>query len=241
MPSVSERTYGQRYTKAVGLVEYLKLVPAYAPDNPDIAVVAFDTFLGTVQTANETVSTKLSEIMNDRESRLLLYKGPEGLIKLCGKVRDYVASIDPKGRNAADYKKISKTIMRMRGQRLKKKPDPPVTPPTEGSTEPKTISTSEQSYGSVLEMGVSVVEVVKAKAGYAPSNAALTVASLGTFMDSLYAKNRTVLSKAEAYDNAVNVRVNLYADLKQRVSKIKSALASQYGKQSNEYKESLKY
>jgi len=240
MPSVSERTYGQRYTKAVGLVEYLKLIPTYTADNADIAIPAFDTFVGSIQDANENVSTKLSELMNERESRLLLYKGPEGLVKLCGKVRDYVASIDPKGRNSADFKKISKTIMRMRGQRLKKKPDPPA-PPVEGSTEPKKVSVSEQSYGSVLEMGVSVVEVVKAKAGYAPSNASLTVASLGAFMDSIYAKNRSVLSKAEVYDNAVDVRLNLYADLKQRVSKIKSSLASQYGKQSNEYKDSVKY
>ena len=240
MPSVSEKSFGQRYTKAVGLVEYLKLLPAYTPDNADIQATAFDTFLGSVQTANETVSAKLSELMNERESRLLLYKGPEGLIKLCGKVRDYVASIDPKGRKSADYNKISKTIMRMRGQRLKKKPDPP-TPPPENAGEKKKVSVSELSYGSVLEMGVSVVEVVKAKAGYAPSNTALTVASLNTFMDNLYAKNRLVLSKAEVYCNAVDVRVNLYADLKLRVSKAKSALASQYGKQSNEYTEALKY
>lgn len=237
MPSVSEKSFGQRYTKAVGLVEYLKLVPAYAPDNADIEIAAFDTFLGTVQTANETVAAKQSELMNDRESRLLLYKGPEGLIKLCAKVRDYVASIDPKGRKSADYNKISKIIMRMRGQRLSKKPDPPAA----GATGPKVLSTSEQSYGSVLEMGVSVVEVVKAKAGYAPSNAALTTASLTTFMDSVYAKNRSVLSKVEAYDNAVESRANLYTDLNRRVSQIKATLASQYGKQSNEYKDSLKY
>ena len=50
-----------------------------------------------------------------------------------------------------------------------------------------------------------------------------------------------MLSKAEVYDNAVDVRVNLYADLKQRISKIKFTLASQFGKQSNEYKDSLRY
>jgi hypothetical protein len=235
--SVSEKSFGQRYTKAVGLAEYLKLIPTYAPDNAEIAVVAFDTFLGTVQTANETVSTKLSELMNERESRLILYKGPEGLIKLCARVRDYIASIDPKGRKSADYNKISKTMMRMRGQRLSKKPDPPA----DGGTAPKTLSTSEQSYGSVLEMGVSIVEVVKAKAGYAPSNAALTVAGLNTFMDSLYAKNRSVASKQETYDNAVEDRMNLYTDLQKRITQIKSALAGQFGRRSNEYTDSLKY
>ena len=237
MPSVSEKSFGQRYTKAVGLVEYLKLIPTYAPDNADIAVAAFDTFLGTVQTANENVSAKLSDLMNERESRLVAYKGPDGLYKLCAKVRDYVASIDPKGKKSADYNKIGKTIMRMRGQRLSKKP----APSADGSAPPKTVSTSEQSYGSVLEMGVSIVEVVKAKAGYAPSNAALTVASLNTFMDNLYAKNRSVASKQETYDNTVEERSGLYNDLQLRVSQIKFALASQYGKQSNEYKDSLKY
>jgi len=60
-------------------------------------------------------------------------------------------------------------------------------------------------------------------------------------MDSVYAKNRSVLSKQEDYDNAVEARANLYTDLKRRVTQIKAALASQYGKQSNEYKDSLKY
>ena len=237
MPSTSERSFGQRYTKAVGLVEYLKVVPGYAPDNAAIGVAAFDTFLGTVQTANGNVSAKLSELMNERESRLISYKGPDGLLKLCAKVRDYVASIDPKGRKSADYNKIAKTIMRMRGQRLSKKPDSPVA----GAAAPKTTSTSEQSYGSVLDMGVSVVEIVKAKAGYAPSNPALTVVSLTTFMDSIYANNRSVAGKQETYDNAVEERADLYTDLQQRISQIKSALSSQYGKQSNEYKDSVKY
>ena len=73
MPSVSEKSFGQRYTKAVGLAEYLKLFPTYAPDNAEIEVAAVDTFLGTVQTANESVSTKLAELMNEREGRLILY------------------------------------------------------------------------------------------------------------------------------------------------------------------------
>ena len=130
--------------------------------------------------------------------------------------------------------------MRMGGQRLKKKPDQP-TPPVEGNPAAKKVSVSEQSYGSVLEMGVSIVEVVKAKAGYAPSNAALTVASLNTFMDSLYAKNRSVASKQETYDNAVEDRMNLYTDLQKRVTQIKSALAGQFGRRSNEYTDALKY
>ena len=90
-------------------------------------------------------------------------------------------------------------------------------------------------------MGVSVVEIVKAKAGYAPSNAALTIASLTSFMDNIYVKNRSVNSKQEIYDNAIEARSILYADLNLLVSKIKLALAGQYGRTSNEYKDSLKF
>ena len=57
----------------------------------------------------------------------------------------------------------------------------------------------------------------------------------------LYSKNRCVASKQETYDNAVEDRMNLYTDLQKRVTQIKSALAGQFGRRSNEYTDALKY
>ena len=54
-------------------------------------------------------------------------------------------------------------------------------------------------------------------------------------------KNSLVAEKMEEYDNAVEARLSLYDELDDRVRKILLALAAQYGKTSDEYKDSLKF
>lgn len=237
MPSTSERSFGQRYTKAAGLLEYLKLIPVYAPDNPEIETANFETFLASVLAANQAVGNAHADLMNERTARIEAYKGEDGLIVRCMKARDYVASIDDKGKQSVDYKKIGKIITLMRGKKLSKNPDPPA----EGETTPKTISTSEQSYGSVLAYGYNILEILKVKPGYAPTNPDLTIANLTTFLDGINALNKSVHNKQAVLDNAIEERAKLYVDLQGRIQKIKMALASQFGKQSNEYKDSLQY
>lgn len=237
MPSTSERTFGQRYTKARDLVEYLKLVPTYAPGNPDLAVAAFDTFVGTINNANNAVASQISALQTSRDARLVMFKGPEGLIKRCAQIRDYIASIETKGKKSVEYKKVQKVIMRMRGIRLsKKKVSTEV-----GAAEPKTLSTSEVSFGSMLNAGKEVLQTIIGLASYNPSNTNITTANFTTFVTQLDNKNSEIAEKLGTWDNAIETRSDLYAELKDRVSKIKSALAGQYGRQSNEYKDSLKY
>ena len=237
MPSTSERTFGQRYTKARDLVEYLKLVPTYAPSNPDLAVAAFDTFVGTVDTANNAVASQTSALQTARDARLVLFKGPEGLIKRCAQIRDYISSIETKGKKSVEYKKVQKVVMRMRGIRLSKKK---VTAAA-GAEEPKTLSTSEVSFGSMLNAGKEVLQVINGLAAYAPSNTNITSVNFSAFVTQLDNKNSEIASKLSDWDNAIETRADLYDTLKDRVSKIKAALAGQYGRQSNEYKDSLKY
>lgn len=237
MPSTSERTFGQRYTKARDLVEYLKAVPAYAPGNPDLAVAAFDTFVTSVDTANNEVASQTSALQTARDARLDLFKGPYGLIKRAAQIRDYIASVDVKGKNSVEYKKIQKVVMRMRGIRLSKKK----VSTTAGATEPKTLSTSEVSFGSMLNAGKEVLQVIKGFTGYAPSSTHITLANFTTFVANLDTKNSEIAEKLTDWDNAIETRADLYATLKERISKIKSALAGQYGRQSNEYKDSLRY
>jgi len=47
--------------------------------------------------------------------------------------------------------------------------------------------------------------------------------------------------KLEEYDNAEEARFSLYDELEDRVRKVRLALAAQYGKISNEYKDSLNF
>lgn len=233
----SEKSFGQRYTKGRELVEYLNTLPAYSPGNTELEPAELTTLLDSIETANSDVASRLSVLQNERDARLIMFKNNQtGLIAKAGQIRDYIASIDPKGKKALDFKKIQKMVQRMRGMRLSKKPVP-----SGGGEGPKTISTSERSYGSMLAVGREALEVIKTIAGYAPSNTALTVVNFTTFLDDIDAKNSLVAQRQEEWDNSIEARGALYDELADRVKKVKLALAAQYGRTSNEYKDSLSY
>ena len=237
MPSTSERTFGQRYTKARDLIEYLKLLPAYAPGNIDLEVLSLESFVDSIDAANNAVASQSSALQTARDARLVMFKGPEGLVKRCAQIRDYIASVETKGKKSVEYKKVQKVIMRMRGIRLSKKK----VATEAGVSEPKTLSTSEVSFGSMLNAGKEVLQTIKGLAAYNPSNTNITNANFTTFVTQLDNKNSEIAEKLGTWDNAVETRSDLYVELKDRVSKVKSALAGQYGRQSNEYKDSVKY
>ena len=235
MVSTSERTFGQRYTKGRDLVEYLKLVTTYAPTETAIQPANLTTLLNSIDAANSEVGAAKSTLQTERDERIIMFKNSTtGLITRCAQIRDYIASFHTQGKKALDFKKVQKIVMLMRGIRLSKKP-----PVTEGGK--KSVSTSERSYGSMLQAGKDVLEVIKTIAGYAPSNTEITVANFTTMLAAIDAKNSSVAAMQETYDNKVETRASLYNDLSGRITKVKAALASQYGKQSNEYKDSVKY
>lgn len=237
MATISEKSFGQRYTKGRELVEYLKLLPTYAPGNTLLETTSLGTLLDNALTANSNVSSKLSTLQTERDARLVMYESQTGLINKCGQIRDYIASIEEKGKKSVDFKKVQSAVKKMRGKRLTPKPKPPEA----GATAPKISSTSEVSFGSVLSTAFEILEVIKGNVLYAPSNTALTVANFTTLLNTIDAKNKLIAQRREEYDDAVEGRMSLYVDLQNRVTKVKLALASQYGKTSNEYKDSVKY
>lgn len=236
MASSSESSFGQRYTKGRELVEYLKLLPTYAPGNTLLEVTSIETLLDDILTANSDVASTFSTLTTERNTRLVMYISQTGLINKCGQIRDYIASIEAKGKKSVDYKKVQSAVKKMRGKRLTPKPKP-----TESQPNPKTLSTSEVSFGSVLATAFDILEVIKGNALYAPSNTDLTVANFTTFLTSIDTQNKLIAQRREEWDDAVEARLSLYNDLKDRVTKVKLALASQYGKTSNEYKDAVKY
>ena len=62
-----------------------------------------------------------------------------------------------------------------------------------------------------------------------------------TFLDSIDTKNSLVAQRQEEWDNSVEARSAFYVTLADTVQKVKLALAAQFGKTSNEYKDSLRY
>ncbi|OGU77825.1 MAG: hypothetical protein A2V93_00435 [Ignavibacteria bacterium RBG_16_34_14] len=235
MPSTSEKSFGQRYTKAQELVEYLNTLSGYSPGIAEIEAPEIKTFLESVDAANSDAASKLSDLQTTREQWLNMFQAADGLITRAAQIRDYIASIHPQNKKALDYKKVQKYVQNLRGIRLSKKPVNP-----DGSAG-KTSSTSEVSYGSMLRTGKDILEVIKTVPGYSPTNTNLTVANFTAFLTSIDTQNSAVAQKLENYDNSVEARGDLYKELGGRITKVKLAVAAQYGKSSNEYKDMVKY
>jgi hypothetical protein len=235
MGSTSEVSFGQRYTLARGLVEYLKTLPAYTPNNAEIEPPALTTFLDSVEAANSDAASKLSVLQTARAERVDMFRGVNGMLTKSGQLRDYIASVHPDHKKAQDYIKVQKLARSMRGRGSSKK-----SAEGEEGTKRKT-SRSEQSYGAILSFGKDILEVIKTIPAYNPSNAELSVAGFTSFIQQLDAKNSEVAEKNELYDNSAEARRELYAELKMRVSKVKLALAAQFGRTSNEFKDAVKY
>jgi len=236
MASTSETSVAQRYTKARELVEYLEELPAYSPGVNTLEPTKIADLLDQIETANSAVGSKLSLLQTERDERFTLVKGDDGLIKRASQIRDFIASVLPQGKKARDYVKAQKLVQKMRGRRLTKKP--PLN--TDGSV-PKTISAIEVSFGSLLGTGRELLEVIKTIPGYSPGNPNLTIANFEAFLNSIDAKNSSVSEKYEQYDDTAEQRSDLYKELQEKVTKVKLAVASQYGKSSNEYKDVVKY
>ena len=236
MSSVSEKSFAQRYTKARALAEYLNTLPAYAASATELETSKLSDLLDQIDTANSDVSAKLSSVQTVRDERNTLYNGDTGLIKRAAQIRDYIASVLPSGKKARDFTKAQKIVQKMRGKRLTKKP--PMNP---DGTVPKTISAIEVSFGSLLGNGRELLEIVKTVPGYNPGNANIAAVGFEGFLDDTDTKNNLVAQQYEQYDNSVEVRGALYTDLQDRITKIKLAIAAQYGKDSNEYKDVVKY
>ncbi len=236
MGSTSERTFAQRYTKARELAVYLASISAYAPSSANLEASKLNDLLDNIETANAAVASTLSAVQTERDERFTLIKGDDGLIKRASQIRDYIASVLPNGKNSRDYVKAQKIVQKMRGKRLTKVPTV-----KEGEATPKTISTYETSFGSLLGSARELLEAIKTVPGYTPSNAKLSVGDFTTFLASIDSKNTSVAQKYEAYDDAIEARAVHYDDLQDRITKIKLALAAQYGKDSNEYKDAVKY
>jgi hypothetical protein len=113
------------------------------------------------------------------------------------------------------------------------------TPKSGQDEEKKTISTSQQSYDSLLENFSKLVELVIAEPAYAPNESELMMASLHTCIDRLRTANTNVINSYTVYSNAMISRdavlyaidtglVDIALDVKKYVKSVFGATSPQY-------------
>lgn len=234
MSKTSEHTFGEKYSKGRGLTEYLQTIPGYAPGNPDLLAINISVLLDSIEIENSTASSRLSILQNVRSERFEMYYGNAGLRMRCSQIRDYLASL-PEGKKSNDFKKVQKIVQQIRGVNYVKKKK-------QGSRgEKKIISSSERSFGAILGYCKEVLELIKTIPAYTPGNINLTIANFTLYLAEVELKNSEAAEKFYSLEDARTSRRELYDQLKDRIQKVKSSLASQFGKNSSEYKDIVKY
>jgi hypothetical protein len=236
MASTSEKTFGQRLEKGRQIAAIISSFNEYAPSNNEINLQNFEGYLQQVEDLNNNVAHLNNILSETRKSRQNIYLGADGLKERCSKIKDYVASLKEGGKSAS-YKNIVREYSKFNSRTTKV---PPTSTSPEAGDAKKKISQSEKSYGSLIAAGRNIYQIITSIPGYAPSNPMIQKDNFGTFLDSVDNLNNEVSRNYIAADKAIKDRYLAYEGedgLKVKFRAIKSYVASQYGRKSNEYEE----
>ena len=227
MASVSENTFGTRVLNAQTLATHLAAFTGYVPPRPTEALASLNTLITAFKTSNSNEATKLQAYSLSVEARQKAFsKDADSLAKLLSPIGSAVRS--QYGKSSKEAGNVSEMITKMRGRKVAKDAQNP---------SEVTISTSELSYGSVTHNFSGLYAALSALTpAYNPANNFIKLPALATKATLYNNVNTAVIS---SYGNLVKerkTRNDLYTDLKERCSRIKESVKSQYGVNSSEYK-----
>jgi hypothetical protein len=237
--SLSEKGVGQLLEKSRQLLKYIESLEDYSPTDPALTPAGYKAFLDSVAALNSAVASSLAALRQARAARHALYHGPQGLIKRASRIRDYISSL-PTGKKSSDFTAAQKICQSLRPSGAKKAPEPDS---TASAKRKKEVSQYELSFGAMLEKARQLEQIILLIPGYAPSAADITPAGLDALLDDIELKNAEVAAKLAIANKKIENRAAAYANdpagLRGRVTRIKAAIAAQYGRNSPEYKNVL--
>ena len=229
MASSIESSYGAKLRKAQDLLTYIQSFAGYAPPRTQESVAGFTALITSISTSNTTTANSLQQYKSAVASRQNAYKGTATSIdKLLSPIK---GAVDAQfGKKSPESAAIASQIKTMRATKLVKLP----TDPTKTEQE-KTVSQSERSHGSIVQNFNNLINTLQQFSGFNPSNNNLKIATLQTTSAQVTTLNNTVAQRIVTLKTAQSSRAALYADLNDRVQRIKSYVKAQYGIKSNEY------
>lgn len=230
MASTVENTFGSKLRNAQDLVNIIQGFTGYVPPRTQETVASVNSLIASIVTSNTTLANTKQQYDLAVGNRQTAYKGtPASIDKLLVSIK---GAVDAQyGKTSKESTSISSQIKAMRTTKLIRLP----ADPTKGTNE-ATISQSERSYGSIIQSFNNIVSGLSQLTGFNPSNPNIKVTALQATATNITTLNNTVAQKIQALRANQTSRNALYADLQDRVQRIKSYVKSQYGMSSNEYK-----
>jgi len=202
MPSTSETGHAKNVANFEDLISFCNGYGATYNPSKDALTIAKLTDLQTNAKASlqQAKITKTS-FENATNARQLAFKD---LKPLATKIVNALAVSGATALAVADAKTINRKIQGAKANGSTKTPATPADPNAPAPTD-KTISTSQQSYDSLIDHFTKLIESVSQDANYKPNETELKVATLQTKLDSLKTSNTDLVN---TYTNWSNARIN---------------------------------
>ena len=228
MPSTSEVGHAKNVANLQKLTEQVTVYTLYNPPVDNIKVA-------NLQTLYTTASTKLNEVEEKRNSNknaiTLRQSAFENLKSTCTKIINHLEILGLPQGTIDQAKSLNRLIQG--GQKKS------TTPPEEEKKEPKTVSTSRQSYTQQADNFGILLQLLSTIPTYNPNEGDLKLTNLETYKNSLVSSTQAVDQTEAELNNKLIERDNiLYADgtgLYSIVQNVKNYVKSLYGATSPEY------
>ena len=227
MISKSETSFGARLLKAQNIATYIANFYNYSPVRPEDSVVGMQQFLNLIIVLNQTAISSNQAYNIAVKNRVNAFQNNNNsLEKRLAAIRGVVLS--QYGKDSIYFNQVNTLIKNIRNTQTIKKPATENTPEA-------SISQSERSYGSLTQYFSNIVTILSGFEDYSPTNDDLKVSNLKQFVLELSQLNQKVASTYQAVRLARIERANAYADLSERVQRIKGYVKGTYGIKSEQF------
>ena len=202
MPSTSETGHAKNVANFEDLISFCNGYGAtYNPSKDALTIAKLQLLQTQSKDSLQQAKTTKTAFDNATNARQLAFKD---LKPLATKVVNALSVSGATDLAIADAKTINRKIQGAKANGGTKAPATPADPNAPTPTD-KTISTSQQSYDSLIDHFAKLIEAVSQDANYKPNEKELQTATLQTKLDSLKTSNTDLVN---AYTNWSNARIN---------------------------------
>jgi hypothetical protein len=238
MPSTSETGHAKNIANFEDLISFCNGYGAsYNPSKEALTIAKLQDLQSNAKTSLQQAKTTKTSFDNATNARQLAFKD---LKPLATKVVNALSVSGATDLAIADAKTINRKIQGAKANGDTKAPATPADPNAPAPTD-KTISTSQQSYDSLIDHFTKLIESVSQDANYKPNETELQTVTLQTKLDSLKTANSNLIN---GYTNWSNARINrnsvLYnplTGLVQTALEVKKYVKSVFGASSPQFKQ----
>ena len=238
MPSTSETGHAKNVANFEDLISFCNgYGPSYNPSKNALTVPNLTILQNQAKAILQQTKTNKTSFDNATNARQLAFKD---LKPLATKVVNALAVSGATTLAVANLKTINRKIQGAKANGTAKTPTTLADPNPPAPTD-KTISTSQQSYDSLIDHFTKLIDTVSQDDNYKPNEIDLKTATLQTKLDTLKSANTDLINGFTKWSNArISRNVTLYnplIGLVQTALEVKKYVKSVFGATSSQFKQ----